>query len=178
MSVIFSCAENPSCQFEISAKAAEMSGLVRTMLEENEEACPVVPLGQLSSWALEKVVEFLKHHENDPMKPIPRPIPTNILAEMVGEWDAEFMNYENDQAKLVDLILAANYLDIPPLLELGLARYACMLKGKDAKEVCEILKIDKEMTPEEERAVRQANPWIFDTAPTPTPKAETEEEND
>lgn len=154
--------------FEVSREAIEMSGLVKTMLAENDEDHPVVPLMEITPAIFKKVAEFCEYHHANPMKEIPKPIPTNKLEDIVGEWDAKFMDYEHDQETLVNIILAANYLDVASLLMLGLARLACMLKGKDAKEVCETLKIDKEMTPDEERAVRIANPWIFETAPKPS----------
>lgn len=154
-------------RFEMPRAAAEMSTLIKTMLEDSQEENPEVPLMEISPEIFTRVKAFCEYHQENPMKEIPRPIPTNKLEDIVGEWDANLVDLAHDQETLVLVILAANYLDIKSLLELAVCRYACMLKGKDAKEVCEILKIDKEMTPEEERAIRMANPWIFETAPKP-----------
>merc|ERR1712182_80234 len=51
------------------------------------------------------------------------------LAECgVREWDVEYVDV--DQEILFELILAANYLDIKPLLDLTCAKVASMIKGK------------------------------------------------
>ena len=46
---------------------------------------------------------------------------------VTDKWYATFI--EVDQEVLFELILAANYLDIKPLLELGCASVAAMMKG-------------------------------------------------
>ena len=40
-----------------------------------------------------------------------------------------------DQALLFDLLIAANYLDIKPLLKLGSAKLASLIKGKTTEEI-------------------------------------------
>jgi S-phase kinase-associated protein 1 len=42
------------------------------------------------------------------------------MAEVVSQWDAEFVDV--DQELLFELILAANYMDIKPLLDLSCAK--------------------------------------------------------
>ena len=48
-------------------------------------------------------------------------------------YDREFFNV--DQETLFDLILAANYLDMEPLVDLGGKTVANMIKGKSAEEI-------------------------------------------
>lgn len=45
----------------------------------------------------------------------------------MSKWDAEYINV--DQATLFDLVLAANYLDIKPLMDLGCKAIALQIKG-------------------------------------------------
>ena len=47
---------------------------------------------------------------------------------MVDPWYADYVNIE--QEILFELIMAANYLDIKPLLELSCAKVASMIKNK------------------------------------------------
>ena len=50
------------------------------------------------------------------------------MHEVVQDWYANFVNV--DQELLFELILAANYMDIKPLLDLTCATVASMIKGK------------------------------------------------
>lgn len=139
---------------------AIQSKLVTAMLADDEDDdVPEIPLLEVSAEVLTKVVEFMAKHENDPMKEIAKPITTNNLEEIVGKWDADFVNLE--QEPLFKLILAANFLDLPSLLDLGICKVACMVKGKDPEQVRALFNIDPDITPEEEKMVRDQNEWIF-----------------
>ena len=73
---------------------------------------------------------------------------------------ADFTNV--DQEVLYDLILAANYMDIKPLLDLTCASVAVMIKGKSAEEIRKTFNIVNDFTEEEERQVREENKWCED----------------
>lgn len=151
---------------EITRKAANMSELMKSMLADDEDPdeIPEIPLLEVSKEILDKVVQFLNYHKDDPMREIQKPIVTNDLKAIVGEWDANFIDLE--QETLFKVILAANYLDIPSLLDLGICKVACMVKGKEPEEVKKMFNIEPDITPEEEKMVRDANPWIFEVSPT------------
>ena len=55
------------------------------------------------------------------------------MSEIVSQWDADFI--EIDQETLFELILATNYMDIKPLLDLCCARVASMIKGKTPEQI-------------------------------------------
>jgi S-phase kinase-associated protein 1 len=67
-----------------------------------------------------------------------------------------------DNDMLFHLILAANYLDIAPLLDLCSARIASMIKGKTVEEIRTNLNIVCDFTAEEEAVVREENKWSED----------------
>jgi S-phase kinase-associated protein 1 len=146
----------------ISRKAACMSELLKSMLADDDDPkeVPEIPLLDITKDVLDKVVEFLNRHKDDPLKEITKPITNNNIKEIVSEWDAKFVDLE--QEPLFRLILAANYLDIPSLLDLGICKLACMVKGKEPDEVKKMFNIEPDITPEEEKLVRDQNPWIFD----------------
>lgn len=157
-------------RIEISRDAAMQSKLIASMLEETEDdEIPEIPVLDVSKPILDKVVEFLNQHQHEPFEPYPKPIERRQglkLAEIVSKWDADFMDaLENDQETLFKLILAANYLDIEGLLDLGIAKVVVMLHNcKDADEVKDLLNIEKDITHEEEQMIRDQNPWIFETS--------------
>ncbi|KAH9254893.1 hypothetical protein BASA81_007143 [Batrachochytrium salamandrivorans] len=104
-------------KLELSRKACLQSVLIADMLTDDEEGddseIPEIPLLEVSLPVLELVVQFLNHHKDNPMKQIQRPIQTNVMEEIVDEWDAKFIALETNQEMLFKIILAANYLNIP-----------------------------------------------------------------
>ena len=111
---------------------------------------------------LQKVGEFLTHLNGDP-KPleIQKPLKSANLAEMTPPLDGWYIAFVScDQEMLYELILAANFMDIKPLLELCCARLAAMMLGKSHVELREMLGIVNDFTPEEEARVLEENKWV------------------
>jgi len=88
---------------------------------------------------LQKVIEYLKYHDQNPPKEIRKPL-LGKLEDVVDEWDVKFVDVEQDL--LFKLILTANYMDIKPLLNLACAKVASMIKGKTAEEIREQYKFE------------------------------------
>ncbi len=60
-----------------------------------------------------------------------------------------------------DVIAAANYLDVPSLIELGCARVGCMMRGKTVPELRQMFNIVNDYTPEEELAILEGRADIW-----------------
>jgi S-phase kinase-associated protein 1 len=102
----------------------------------------------------------MNHAKEEPQKEIERPLKSNFMVGVVQPWYVEFVNV--DQEILFELILAANYLEIQPLLDLTCATVAAMTKGKNPEELKELFHITNELrtfTPEEEAQIREQNKW-------------------
>ena len=80
---------------------------------------------------------------------------------MVQDYYANFIGGLHQEV-LFELILAANYLDIQPLLSLTCATIASQIKGKAPEEIRRIFNIVNDLTPEEEAAVMEENKWCED----------------
>ena len=106
---------------------------------------------------LNNLVAALQHHGQDPMSEIEKPLKSSIMADVVQKWYADFVDLE--QVLLFELILAANYMDIKPLLDLTCATVASMIKGKSPEEIRSTFNITNDFTPEEEAQVREENKW-------------------
>jgi len=111
----------------------------------------------VKSTILAKVIDFITHYRTEAMTEIEKPLKSANMAEVVQEWYATFVNVE--QEILFELILAANYMDIKPLLDLTCATVASMIKGKTPEEIRKTFNIVNDFTPEEEAQVREENKW-------------------
>lgn len=125
--------------FPVPLTVATMSELVKSMMDEDNEDddedggdgggnAPEIPLPNVKSEVLKKVIEFCDHHLGEPMTEIEKPLKSQNMADVVQKWYADFVDLE--QVLLFELILAANYMDIKPLLDLTCATVASMIKGK------------------------------------------------
>ena len=114
-----------------------------------------IPLPNVTGEILEVVLQYLNwHFEN------PTPVTEDDAAPRVtSEWDTQFCA-DQHQAVLFELILAANYLDIPNLLDLTCKAVAAMIKGKDTVEIRATFNIKNDFTPAEEEQVRKENEWV------------------
>lgn len=91
------------------------------------------------------------------MTEIEKPLKSQNMADVVQKWYADFCDVE--QVVLFELILAANYMDIKPLLDLTCATVASMIKGKTPEEIRLRFNICNDFSPEEEAQVREENKW-------------------
>lgn len=141
---------------QVERKVAVMSALIQTMAEGDKEE-KEIPLPNVKGSVLKHVVKYMRHHFENPPKEIEKPLKSQKMSEVVSAWDAEFV--EVDQDLLFELILAANYMDIKPLLDLTCAKVASMIKDKKPEEIRKTFNIVNDFTPEEEEAVRAENKW-------------------
>ncbi|KAL0490036.1 S-phase kinase-associated protein Skp1 [Acrasis kona] len=143
--------------FEVEREIIQMSGLVRDMLEEgDEDDVPTIPVPNVDSKPLERVIEYCKHHHKNPAEEIEKPLKGKI-EDVISEWDKKFLEIE--QSLLIELIMAANYLNIKDLLDLTCAKVASMMKGKSPEQIREMFGIENDFTPEEEAKIRDENRW-------------------
>jgi S-phase kinase-associated protein 1 len=143
-------------KFTVSQKVAMMSELVKTVAEGDKEE-KEIPLPNVKGTILSKVVQYMRYHCDNPAQEIEKPLKSANMAEVVSHWDADFVDV--DQELLFELILAANYMDIKPLLDLTCAKVASMIKGKTPEQIRKTFNIQNDFTPEEEEAVRAENKW-------------------
>ena len=146
--------------FTVETEIAKKSGTIRNMLEDlgmeedadNEEA---VPLPNVSTNILKKVIQWSTHHKDEPT-----PVDdenNQKRTDDISSWDLDFLKV--DQGTLFELILAANYLDIKGLLDVTCKTVANMIKGKSPEEIRRTFNIKNDFTPAEEEQIRKENEW-------------------
>ncbi|KAL3634322.1 SKP1-like protein 1A [Castilleja foliolosa] len=141
--------------FEVEEAVAVKCQTIKHMIED-DCAYTVIPLHNVTSVILSKVIEYCKHHV-DAAKTDDKPSST---AASDDAFDADFVKV--DLSTLCELILAANYLNINSLLDLTCKTVANMMKGKTPEEIRKMFKITNDLTPEEEEDIRRENQWAFD----------------
>jgi S-phase kinase-associated protein 1 len=142
--------------FEVEEAVAFESQTVKNMIEDTGVDHPI-PLPNVSSKILAKVIEYCKYHVDNQKSTDDKPATPE---DEVKAWDQDFVKV--DQATLFDLILAANYLNIKNLLDLTCQTVADMIKGKTPEEIRKTFNIKNDFTPEEEEEVRRENQWAFE----------------
>lgn len=146
-------------------------------IDEANSEDEVVPLPNVNSAILRKVIQFCTYHKDDP---VPSSTDDDENKEKrtddITSWDADFLkvinsiffshpsqftilNFQVDQGTLFELILAANYLDIRSLLDVTCKTVANMIKGKTPDEIRKTFNIKNDFTPAEEEQVRKENTW-------------------
>ncbi|RUS22516.1 putative negative regulator sulfur controller-3 [Endogone sp. FLAS-F59071] len=146
--------------FSVDKEVSERSVLIKNMLEDVGESDAPIPLPNVNSKVLKKVIEWCEHHRTDPPAPTDENTEDRKRNTDIEEWDRKFM--EVDQETLFEIILAANYLDIKPLLDVGCKTVANMIKGKSPEEIRKTFNIINDFTPEEEAQIRKENEWAED----------------
>ena len=141
--------------FEVDEAVALESQTIKHMVED-DCADNGIPLPNVTSKILAKIIEYCKKHVESP-KTDDR---SNTVDEDLNTWDADFVKV--DCETLFDLILAANYLDIKDLLDLTCQTVADMIKGKTPEEIRKTFTYKNNFTLEEEEEVRRENQWAFE----------------
>jgi len=93
--------------FEADREVVECSSVIRQMLEALGEQDQEIPLPNVSSDVLEKVLEYCEYYRGDQYNSRKR-------TTAISGWDQKFITV--DQEMLFAIILAANFLDIKSLL--------------------------------------------------------------
>lgn len=145
----------------VERKVAERSILIKNLLEDlggdNDEA---IPIPNVNEAVMKKVLEWCEHHKDDPPATQDDDSDSRKKSTDIDEWDQKFMQV--DQEMLFEIILAANYLDIKALLDVGCKTVANMIKGKSPDEIRKTFNIQNDFTPEEEEQIRRENEWAED----------------
>ncbi|KAK4204408.1 Skp1 family, dimerization domain-containing protein [Triangularia verruculosa] len=154
---------NEGARIEVERIVAERSVLIKNLIEDlGEEAvlAEPIPIPNVNTPVLRKVIEWCKHHKNDAAQSADDDNDNRKKTTDIDEWDQKFMQV--DQEMLFEIILAANYLDIKQLLDVGCKTVANMIKGKSPEEIRKTFNITNDFTPEEEEQIRRENEWAED----------------
>lgn len=159
--------DHPPVEYKITREAAKLSGLLKDMLDDQQESNDaIIPIPNVSGPTLKLVLEYMEYHStNSRAEPIEKPLKTKIES-LLCEWDSNFLfqklirNHDERQHEvLIDVIMAANFLNVKDLLDLTCACVASMIRGKSAEQIRTLFNIENDFSPEEEEKIREENRW-------------------
>ena len=147
-------------EVEVPLEYAHQSVTIKNMLDDIGEEETAIPLPNVSTKTLNKIVIYMKYHAENPT-PITDEKKDERRTDDIIPWDKDYCNVP--QEDLFELILAANFLDIKPLLDLCCKTVANALKHyKDPEDIRRYLNIKNDFTPEEEETARKENEWCLE----------------
>lgn len=107
-----------------------MSTLVATTIDDDDadddDEVREIPLPNVKEVVLKKVIEYCEHYKEEPMTPIQTPLKSGKLADLVQPWYCKFT--EVDQQLLFEMVTAANFMDVKPLLDLTCLAVSILIK--------------------------------------------------
>nr|XP_009786817.1 PREDICTED: SKP1-like protein 1B [Nicotiana sylvestris] len=124
----------------------KLYGCLTKNMVEDDCASNTIPLPNVDSKTMTKVIEYWKRHSEE----------GDELKDFVKNY-VKVLNY----TELYDLILAANYLNDKELLDILCQETADRIKGKTPEEIRKAFNIKNDFTPEEEEQIRQENAWAY-----------------
>lgn len=130
----------------ISAEALTQSALLSHLVADLDDPTQAIPVCNLRGVVVHRVVEFCVHLHEAASKP--------DTSDWMQQRLAALSNTE-----LFELIIAANYLDVAPLLDAACAQVAATIKDKTPAEIRALYGITNDFTPDEEEAIRKENAW-------------------
>ena len=121
---------------------------------DEDEVKEVLPLPNIDSEVLRKVIDRCEQHKNDPE---PEKEEENKGGERKQKqivklegWDEEFMstiNYINEKGEsiLFDIIIAANYLHIQGLIDITTMEVARKMENKSPEEIWKLFNLENDI---------------------------------
>ncbi|KAJ1783460.1 hypothetical protein LPJ62_005029 [Coemansia sp. RSA 2167] len=155
MGIILQSSDNED--FPVSMEVAQQSVLIKNLIDDLGETEEPIPLPNVTGKVLKKIIEYCEHHQFDP--PIIKDEYDDVprRSDDISPWDEQFMKV--DQEMLFEILLASNYMDIKPLLDLGCKTVANMIRGKTAEEIRSMFNIIDDFTDEEREHIKRENEW-------------------
>lgn len=147
MSKNISLTSSDNVKVIVEEKSAQRSNLLKGLIQDYDESSDIA-MPDVRGDVLKKIVEYLVHYKDSEPKEIPKPLPSANLLDVTDEWDVTFIN-SIDLDTNFDMIQAANYMDIKPLLDLSCAKIASLMKGRSADEIRTMFNIECDLTEEE-----------------------------
>jgi len=115
---------------EVDKDVIIMSQTIKNMLEDISSETDALPITNVNSVTLKKVIEYCEYHHAHPTTVTEK---EDYRTDNIIDWDQKYLEVE--MKLLFDIISAANFLDIKGLLDLCCKVIANIIKGKTPDEI-------------------------------------------
>ena len=137
--------------YEVPDTILKKSTLLKELTTDNEGE--VITLKEVNEECLKKIIEYLYHYKDFEPKKFSTPSPPKTKEKFLkgilnDEWTFNYLN-NLSIAEAIDMINAANYLQIDGLTNLLSAKLAYELSNGSDEEVMQKFHIEDDLTPEE-----------------------------
>jgi S-phase kinase-associated protein 1 len=120
--------------FKVDINISNMSTTIKDMLEDVSESPQLaIPLPNIKGEILKKVLSYCKYHHENPDKLVEKE-----GEDQICEWDETFLTNVSKEMQ-IEIILAANYLDIKSLMNFMCKMFAKSMLGKTPEQLREML---------------------------------------
>ena len=138
---IFTLKDKHEKAYIIPLEFVRISTLLSTMIDGDNS--DMIKIDTIDPKILELVIEYMRHHKGVEPPLIEKPLKSKVMKDVCKDsWDADFIDkIGKNLQNLYDVIMAANYFDIPSLLHLGSAKVASLIKGAKLEEIKKILSL-------------------------------------
>ena len=150
---IITLVSSDQVRLSISKAAAKGSGLIENALsfeDDNEDFSTndskeygPIDIPRVKADCLKKVIQFLRRHAVDPMPSIQLPLAGNSLEVVVDHPWYEYFVVSMEQDMLLRVMEAANYMEIPPLHELGALWCALQMAQLSPEQIRPFLNLEE-----------------------------------
>ena len=139
--------------FEVPIDILQKSKLFTDINQNDEDEENEIELKEVDGKNLERIIEYLKHYKDIEPKEIPKPFPERtddafLRSILNDDWTFDYIQSMTlDEA--INLVNAANYLQIDGLLNILAAKLAHEMCNCDGEEARRKFGIEGDMTEEE-----------------------------
>ena len=139
--------------FEVPVDILQKAKLLSDLLYEASEEKETIFLREVGSFSLEKIIQYLEHYKDFEPKEIPKPFPERtddafLRGILNDDWTFDFLQ-QTSLEDLINLVNAANYLQIDGLINIIAAKLAHEMCNCEIEEARRKFCIECDMTEEE-----------------------------
>lgn len=145
-------------EFEVNRVACELSIFLKNNLPNYTEKEPI-PLEDIDDEALNLCVQYLNHYNGTAPSRIESPV--NNISEISDQFAIDFIDNLSMEV-LIGLNVAANLMEIAPLLDLSSAKIALLCKDLSDSEILNLFGIEPSFSSEEKDKILSQNKWLSD----------------
>ena len=168
--IVLKCMDDQ--QFTISANIMRISSLINTFHDPEDTVIDTVqvPIPNVMGEVMVHIIYFCTQYNVEPILTIPKPLPKGIKrldaliasdkCRIIPDWAVRFGDMPEGFQVFNDIMHAAYYLDIQPLIDFGAAVIAMYLRTHNLDEIRTTLHMVDDLTPERKQEIITRNTWL------------------